>query len=130
MTALRYTVSGIYILTAWWGTLTIPTEVFSPYIWERECAAALKKAIRGYTHRPSHEDVIVKDYGIDGFLIRFPLPDYIDSKAMAKAYFEDRCEYHYRPSPYDCTGQLFTRWYKLFLRNGRWWAYHSVGCDV
>lgn len=96
----------------------------------RECAAALKKAIRGYTHRPLHEDVIVKDYGIDGYVIRFPLPDHIDSKTMAKAYFEDRCKYHYRPSQYDCTGQLFTRWYKLFLRNGRWWAYHSVGCDV
>lgn len=96
----------------------------------RECAAALKKAIRGYTHRPLHEDVIVKDYGIDGYVIRLPLPDRIKTEEQAKHYFETQIYMECRPSQYDCTGQLFTSWYKLFLRNGRWWAYHSVGCDV
>ena len=34
------------------------------------------------------------------------------------------------PSPYDCTGQMFTAFYKLFKRNGRWMAYHHFAMDV
>ena len=34
------------------------------------------------------------------------------------------------PSQYDCTGQLFTNWFKLTRRRGHWFAYHSIGRDV
>ena len=34
------------------------------------------------------------------------------------------------PSQYDCTGQLFTNWFKLIRRRGHWFAYHSIGRDV
>lgn len=37
---------------------------------------------------------------------------------------------HYYPSAYDCTGQAFTSWYKVFVRGGRFWAYHRVSVDV
>ena len=36
----------------------------------------------------------------------------------------------YYPSAYDCTGQAFTSWYKVFVRGGRFWAYHHVSVDV
>mgnify|MGYP000367666834 CR=1 FL=1 len=31
---------------------------------------------------------------------------------------------------YDCTGQEFTSWYRLFQRRGHWYAYHMVSRDV
>lgn len=34
------------------------------------------------------------------------------------------------PSQYDCTGQLFTNWFKLTRRRGHWFAYHSISRDV
>ena len=60
------------------------------------------------------------------------LPDELDS------YTEDEAQEwfmwnRYRtaaPSQYDCTGQLFTNWFKLTRRRGHWFAYHSIGRDV
>ena len=48
----------------------------------------------------------------------------------AEREFED---YHRKtciPSIYDCTGQLFTEWYRIFHINGRYVLYHSIGMDV
>ncbi len=33
-------------------------------------------------------------------------------------------------SQYDCTGCLFTEWFKVFRRRGRWYAYHCIGMDI
>ena len=77
--------------------------------------------------------LIVKDNGIDGFveLISFPEAfDTIDGEDGAEEFFKTFFEIHARPSMYDCTGQAFTSWYKLFERNGRIYAYHCVGFDV
>lgn len=48
----------------------------------------------------------------------------------AVEYFEEYEVIHMVPSQYDCTGQLFTSWYKIFKRNGKWMAYHAVNADV
>lgn len=107
----------------------------------------LKREIRAYNRRnPLAVDVgmgfmcerrIVKDYGFDGFveLLRIPeefdtLEDDGDERIGARTFFKDFIEIQARPSMYDCTGQAFTSWYKLFKRRGQYWAYHSVCFDV
>ena len=59
-----------------------------------------------------------------------PLPEYIETMDEAVSYFEDYEYRPYYPSAYDCTGQAFTSWYKVFVRGGRFWAYHRVSVDV
>lgn len=92
--------------------------------------ADLKREIRRFSRRPIAERRIVQDNGIDGYTELLPLPAYIETMDEAVSYFED-CEYRrYYPSAYDCTGQVFTNWYKVFARSGRFWAYHCVSVDV
>jgi len=93
----------------------------------------LKRAMRKFMREqlPCRE-WIVKDY-YDGSCIQLEqLPDELDS------YTEDDVREWFMwnrymttvPSPYDCTGQTFTRWFKLIRRRGHWFAYHSIGRDV
>jgi len=66
----------------------------------------------------------------DSAITLIPLPTRIHDRETAKEWFEYN-EYMDRPnSPYDCTGEMFTAWYKLIERNGRWYAYHSFHLDV
>ena len=89
-----------------------------------------KKAVRKYLKKPVSEKILVRDRGMDGYVIRYPLPEYIETAEDAEEYFEE-CEYiHYRPTYYDCTGQAFTSWYKVYrAKDGRFWVYHSIGFD-
>ena len=102
-----------------------------------------KRAMRAYTHRNTNtfdvgmgfvcERRIVKDYGIDGYVELVSIPEVIDTldgEDGADEFFKTFLEIHARPSMYDCTGQAFTSWYKLFKRRGQFWAYHSVCFDV
>lgn len=74
---------------------------------------------------------MVKSYGMDGYVLKFPLPENITSAEDADEYFREYEYLYYRPSAYDCTGQHFTSWYKIFRKpDGRFWAYHSVSVDV
>lgn len=89
----------------------------------------LKREIRGF-YKKADNRKIVKDNGIDGFVELVELPDFLESIEEATEYFE---EYEVReaiPSMYDCTGQAFTSWYKIFERRGRLFAYHSICFDV
>ena len=96
----------------------------------RERIKELKRDIREYNKRPESEEVIVRDYGIDGFVIRKPLPDFLKSIEDAVEYFEENEYMRCRPSMYDCTGDLFTSWYKIYKKDGRIWCYHSISVDV
>jgi hypothetical protein len=92
----------------------------------------LKVEIRRY-HRehPVSEEVLVHDDGIDGYIVRFPLPEFIKSREDGEEYFMENEYIRYRYTYYDCTGQAFTSWFKLYHRpDGRWWAYHRVSYDV
>ena len=90
----------------------------------------VKKEIRSYLNRPEKKETLVKDYGIDGFILKIDLPDWIKSEDDAVEYFKENEEIRISPSPFDCTGRLFTSWYKVFNTNGTWKAYHSIGADV
>lgn len=88
---------------------------------------AIKRGIRRYRERPARHRVISGDH--DGYIALIGLPK-AQSKEDANTIF---CAEHYIQSPnspFDCTGRPFTSWYKLFQRNGSWWAYHSVSFDV
>ena len=90
-----------------------------------------KRDIRRYLKWKSNSDRhLVKDYGIDGYIELVEFPDSIKTEDEAKDYFESEERLICRPSVYDCTGQLFTGWYKLFMRRVKWMCYHRVSCDV
>lgn len=90
-----------------------------------------KRAIRLYTHRDvDYERRIVKDDGMDGFISLERLPDDLHDLETATEFFKRFMTYKYQPSPYDCTGQAMTNWFKVFPRNGGFYAYHSVSFDV
>ena len=92
--------------------------------------ADLKREMRTFFHRPISERHIIQDDGIDGYTELLPLPEYIETIDEAVSYFEDYEYMPYCPSAYDCTGQKFTSWYKVFARNNRFWAYHRVSMDL
>lgn len=95
----------------------------------KDHADRIKREIRKYHARPVDAARIVRsDY--DSLLVVLPLPVSLETKEEADAYFMG---HHYRecyPSAYDCTGQIFTTWYKVFRRGGQFWAYHATAMDV
>lgn len=90
----------------------------------------VKRALREFTHKPLSEERIVKDDGIDGYIVLSPLPDRIKTPEGAHDYFMNTEYRECVPSMYDCTGQAFTSWFKIINRQGRFWAYHSICFDV
>lgn len=90
----------------------------------------MKRQLRANSKR-TDEHQTVHDDGIDGFITKFPLPEYITTRQDADEYFREYEYIRMIPSAYDCTGQRFTAWYKLFQKpDGRFLAYHSVGIDM
>lgn len=94
-----------------------------------------KRAIRAHLARQEarlqNAPRLVRDDGINGGVVHLPLPEGIRTAEQADQWFRDNEYLEYQWGPYDCTGQLFTRWYKIHHRpDGRFWAYHSVGRDV
>lgn len=87
----------------------------------------IRRFLRPQKHRTTHR-IIRGDS--DGYLEIVTLPDRIDSLEGASEYFENHERREYIPSQYDCTGQLFTSWYKPFKRRGRYYCYHRVLADV
>lgn len=100
--------------------------------------ADIKRNIRKWNKEIGHvhyfdadfEQRVVKDDGIDGFVELVTLPDGIDNVEYAEKFFHEYVYMEPVNSMYDCTGKAFTCWYKLFQRNGRYLAYHSVGMDA
>ena len=94
--------------------------------------ADTKKGIRAYNNRPASDSRIIKEYGIDGYMELVRFPDTLDKacEADAEEWFLANCYLAFSPTQYDCSGQRFTDWYKIFRRCGHWFAYHSVCVDV
>ena len=101
--------------------------------------ADLKREIRKWAHRPKEVNVglgfmverrLVHDNGIDGYVELIRFPEGFDTEESAKDFFKEFIEVECLRSAYDCTGQPFTGWYKLFRRHGRFHAYHCVCYDV
>ena len=94
--------------------------------------ADVKREIREFTHRAASRSHIVRDDGIDGYVELVQLPEALDEahKVVAADWFRANRYLEFLPTPYDCSGQKFTNWFKLFCRQGHWFAYHSVSVDV
>ena len=94
--------------------------------------AEAKRAVRDYyrKHRYSFDDDprIIRD-GSDECIVLTPLPKDINNAETADEWFKAFEYIPIRYSAYDCTGQIFTGWYKIIYRNGRFYAYHSLKCD-
>lgn len=90
----------------------------------------LKCSIREYGHSEAPSRKIVQDYGFDGYVLKIQLPEYVETKEEAEEYMEEIEKLEMRPTQWDCSGQAFTNWYKVFNTNGSWRAYHSIGFDV
>ena len=95
----------------------------------------IKKEIRDYHKREDgRKEWLIKDYGIDGGIVLIELPSEInsvkiDSFELAEEYFKAYEYRRCRPSIYDCTGQVFTSWYKIIKRNNKFYAYHCISFD-
>ena len=96
-----------------------------------EAEIACKRRIRGIAKSADdylESNRIIKEYGIDGYVYR----EVLNATNIDDAETEFRCNHRreYVPSPYDCTGQAFTEWHRIFRINGKYVLYHSVGFDV
>ena len=97
----------------------------------RKEMVAIKRELRRYSHRDTDFDCkIIKDEGMDGYVSLERLPDDIEDLDEAQRFFNEYIAIECCPSMYDCTGQAFTSWSKVFMRRGRYYAYHSVCFDV
>lgn len=94
-----------------------------------EKIAEQKREIRKF-YKESSDRRLVKDDGIDGYVLLIELPETLGNMQDAEEYFEERETISEMPSMFDCTGQAFTSWFKVFKRRDRFMAYHSVCFDV
>ena len=95
----------------------------------KQHADRIKKAIREYRDRPADSGRVVSS-DFDSMVVVIQLPKHLQTAEAADAYFMDHYYREAYPSMYDCTGQIFTTWYKIFKRRGLFWAYHSTAMDV
>ena len=103
----------------------------NPFINER-IIKKLKEGIRDYFKRSNQNTVNLVKWDSDGdcMIIREDLPGKIRMKEAAEDWFLYHKYREATPSPYDCTGQLFTAWYKIFKRNEKYVVYHCICRDV
>ena len=113
------------------GLLTDGSRTFSNPERLAQTIIETKRAIRLYTRREvDYDRRIIRDDGMDGYIALERLPADIRDQDEANRFFERFMTCNPRPSAYDCTGQAMTNWFKVFPRNGGFYAYHSVSFDV
>ena len=96
-----------------------------------EAVIALKRRVRSINKEESESGKIIYDYGnggYDGYIYKAVLE--ASNMEEAEEEFEDYHRRTYIERGYDCTGQSFTQWHKIFNINGRFVLYHSIGFDV
>ena len=90
----------------------------------------LKEGIRDYFRRMNRETARIIKWDFESEIIMEEIPELINTKEAAEEWFMS-CRYReVRPSIYDCTGQLFTAWHKIYKRNGKYIVYYCVCRDV
>lgn len=104
-----------------------PDDDTRPIVLDR--IAEQKRDIRRYHNRPDIGRYAIRDDG-DSAIVVLPLPEDITTKEEAERFFRENEYIEYRPTYYDCTGQLFTSWHSILRRAGRWYLYHCISRDV
>lgn len=85
-----------------------------------------KNAEYGIGLRKEDNRILVKDYGIDGFLVKEFIPQNLSITDLAEIEDSETIEIH---SAYDCTGRPFTQWIQFFKVPGGYWMYHRISYD-
>ena len=96
---------------------------------DKKAVIEIKREIRRYLRLETGHK-IVKDFSPDGYIELVELPEQLETQEDAEQYFNENLWIHYYPTYYDCTGQLFTGWVKVFRRRGRYMAYHAICKDI
>ena len=93
---------------------------------EPEMIVAIKRYVRKASKEKEYPYQIVRGEQ-DGVVYKTVL----DADTAEEAEQEFRCKHHreYWPTYYDCTGQWFTYWHRIFKINGKYVLYHSIQCD-
>ena len=94
----------------------------------KEFLVELKRSVRKYLHRPPITTRMVANFGDS--CITLDIWDDMESYEAVVDKFMRTQYMEYRWSPFDCTGQLFTHWYKIWEKDGKWLVYHCFGRDV
>lgn len=89
-----------------------------------------KRDIRAYHKDTEAKGRVIRDYEDGSEIVKVELPPDIVSKEDAENFFNKYMRIEMRPSQYDCTGQLFTSWHRVFMVNGKYICYHCIGIDV
>ena len=94
----------------------------------------LKRKIRridreAENRKDPYSHIVKSDF--DGYWekIVFPVEE-DDTLEDAEAFFANYYEMPYRPTYYDCTGQLFTAYHSTFKVGDKWIIYHRVDMDI
>lgn len=90
---------------------------------------SIKRAIRDFCRRPPEPFAIWNGGDSVTTVEKLPIPDDW-SREDATEWFKANRYCEAAPSPYDCTGQIFTTNFVIFQRRGSWWAYHATAMDV
>ena len=95
-----------------------------------EMKRKIRRANKATNYRFSEgETVFANEF--ESAIFKYPLPAYLTTFEEAEEYFDEYERLYFIASPYDCTGQHFTSWRKIFRKpDGRFWVYHSIGMDV
>lgn len=76
---------------------------------------------------PYRVSVFRNDY--DGYTEKLVAEDGGETVAEVEEWFRENYFRDYYDRGYDCTGQLFTAYYRIFKVNGNWVIYHRIECD-
>lgn len=89
------------------------------------------RRVNAKKHYHFSADEVVFGNSFETAIFKYPLPEDIKTLADAEEYFEEYEQIECMPSQYDCTGQTFTSWWKIFRKpDGRFWVYHAIDMDV
>ena len=88
----------------------------------------LKHDIRRFNRAIARQRVIAweDDYG---YVEKVEAPKECIDLEDVEDWFERYERIEYIDRGYDCTGQMFTSWYKVVKLHGEWWVYHRISCD-
>lgn len=120
-------------LRAAWKTVVFMSKSFPMTDSLKGFLDFVKRDIRDYYARQEQNPIVQAiDEGLGTFTYLIELPTDISNLDEATRYFIDQFYREAYPSPYDCTGQVFTTWHLIYQResDGRWMCWHSMAMDV
>lgn len=98
----------------------------------KEVSCRIKIRIRDYFRERECElkRRCIKNYGDGTAIFLEELPEYIKTEPQAEDWFEYNRYIESPHTAFGCIGRLFTSWFKVICRRGRYYAYHYISCDV